>query len=119
MINKKIIGDYGEDIATKYLQKRNYKIIERNVKISYQEIDIIASIKEKIVFIEVKTRVSQYSSSGEEALNQQKIKNLKKAIIRYCGMKKIDIDDVNFDLIVVNINKINKIAKIKHYLAIF
>ena len=56
MIKKKL-GNLGEEIATKYLEKHNFKIIKRNFYCRQGEIDIIAKDKEEIVFIEVKTEV--------------------------------------------------------------
>ena len=119
MNKRKIIGQYGEDIASKYLIRNNYEIIERNRKISYQEIDIIAKIKQEIVFVEVKTRTLGQSGGAEESINTNKVKNIKKAIGAYVYENSIDIDKARFDVIVVNINKINKVANIKHYIAIF
>ena len=46
----------GEDIAVNYLKKKGYKIIERNFRKGYGEIDIIALKKNVLVFVEVKTR---------------------------------------------------------------
>ena len=48
-------GDKGEAYAAKYLKKHKYKIIARNYKKPYGEIDIIAENKEVIAFVEVKT----------------------------------------------------------------
>ena len=54
----KIIGNYGEDIAVKFLQKNKYKIIERNFLCKCGEIDIIAKDKNILVFVEVKSRTN-------------------------------------------------------------
>ena len=54
------IGRIGEDAAAKFLKKQGYKIIVRNVRFSHNEIDIIASDCEFLVFAEVKTR-TEYS----------------------------------------------------------
>ncbi len=116
---KQRIGFFGEKLAGKYLMNKGYKIIERNKKLSYQEIDIIANIKNKIVFIEVKTRTNNKSGFAEEAINRNKIKNIKKAIASYVYLEKLNLDNAQFDVIVVNIDKLNKVAKIKHYLKIF
>lgn len=119
MTYRQIVGKFGEDLAVQHLLKKGYKIIERNKKISYQEIDIIANIKNKTVFIEVKTRTNNSSGFAEEAINRNKVKNMKKAIASYVYLKKLNLDRAQFDVIVVNIDKLNKIAKIKHYLKIF
>ncbi len=56
MYIKKEIGKIGEDLATSYLIKEKYKIIQRNFICRQGEIDIIAhdTIKKELVFIEVK-----------------------------------------------------------------
>ncbi|KKP86331.1 MAG: hypothetical protein UR87_C0022G0011 [candidate division CPR3 bacterium GW2011_GWE2_35_7] len=36
------LGDLGEEIASNYLKKKGYKILERQYKSQYGEIDIIA-----------------------------------------------------------------------------
>ncbi len=108
------IGSFGENLACKYLSKKGYKIIGRNIKVSYQEIDIIAKIKEKIVFVEVKTRTSNMFGQADEAIYSHKIKNLKKAIGMYIGSKKIDPENINLDFIAIDINKSEKTANISH-----
>ena len=56
MLSKGEIGRHGENIVCKFLKKEGYKIIERNKHESHKEIDIIASNKDYLVFVEVKTR---------------------------------------------------------------
>lgn len=48
-------GNVGEEIATAWLKNKGYKIIERNHRRSWGEIDIIASKGGTIHFVEVKT----------------------------------------------------------------
>lgn len=56
MKNNKNIGRKGENAAARYLKKQGYKILERNIHMSHEEIDIIAKDGEHILFVEVKTR---------------------------------------------------------------
>ncbi len=56
MKRTKDIGDLGETVATKYLRKNKFKIIERNLHKGRYEIDIVAKDKEHLIFVEVKTR---------------------------------------------------------------
>lgn len=113
------IGNFGENLAKDYLIKHNYKIIAQNVKISFQEIDIIAYIKGIYVFVEVKTRTSSIYGAADEAVNNRKILNLKKAIIKYLNKANISSRNIRLDMVSIDINKIKKIAKIKHYKDIF
>ncbi len=50
------IGRLGEDMAVEFLKKNGYTVIERNFRASHNELDIIASDKKYIVFVEVKAR---------------------------------------------------------------
>jgi putative endonuclease len=50
------IGRIGEDIACRYLKDKGYRIVARNVKHPWGEIDVIVSGKKGVlVFVEVKT----------------------------------------------------------------
>lgn len=104
-MNKTAQGKYGEDLACGFLKKQGYKIIERNFRIRGGEIDIIAQDGETLVYIEVKTRSSDYFGTPQEAVTQQKIKfleraakfyrNNKKNIIKLPQLERIDVVAVN------------------------
>lgn len=67
-MNNREFGNKGEDLACEYLIKNGYKILERNKHFSKLcEIDIIAKLKDKVVFVEVKTRKSNAFGSKSEA----------------------------------------------------
>jgi len=116
---KQKVGRFGEVLACNYLIRRGYKIIEKNIKISYQELDIIARQQKKIIFVEVKTRASKILGPADEAISSQKIKSLKKAIEEYVYSKNITSKNIRLDLISIDIDRHKKIAKIKHYKDIF
>ncbi|MBI4096675.1 MAG: YraN family protein [Candidatus Levybacteria bacterium] len=77
----------GEEKACEYLKKLGFKIIERNFRKGYGEIDIIAidsSEKEKVLsFTEVKTRTSNSYGSPLEAITYWKLKSLIKTAQYY------------------------------------
>ena len=56
MKNTTSIGNQAETLACKYLEAKQYKIVERNYKDRFCEIDIVASHRDYIVFVEVKYR---------------------------------------------------------------
>lgn len=118
MSYKKEVGQFGENLACDFLQGKGYKIIGRNVKVSFQEIDIISQRGDLIVFVEVKTRTGNSFGEGELAVDSYKINNLKKAMENYSYANSFDLENVRLDLIVVDIDKSVKIANIKHYFGI-
>lgn len=71
-MNTHIKGVKGEDIAAQYLTKHDYKIIERNYKCHFGEIDIIAVNEGFAVFVEVKSRSSDKFGLPREAVSPYK-----------------------------------------------
>ncbi len=57
------IGRLGEDTAVEFLRKEGYTVIERNFRAGRNEIDIIVSDKNYLVFVEVKARTC--NANGE------------------------------------------------------
>ena len=120
MIDRKKIGAYGEDLAADFLIKKGWKIVARNLRAGYQEMDILALKDGVFAFIEVKTRLSGNNLEGADyAITSRKIGNLKKGIRKFINRNKIDENLIRLDLIAVDISKEAKIAKIKHYIDIF
>ncbi len=78
-MNKTQQGAYGEELACDFLKKQGYKILERNFRIRGGEIDIIAIEDNTLVYVEVKTRSSNYFGYPEESVTPRKIKFLERA----------------------------------------
>ena len=64
----KRLGKQGENAACRYLKRRGYKIIERNYKTRFGEVDIIARKDDTVAFIEVKTRLTDKFGAPAEAV---------------------------------------------------
>ncbi len=88
------VGKIGEDLAREYLKKQGYKIIEQNYKTKYAEIDLIAEKsagfleKNKLVFVEVRTKIGENFGSPEDTLKQNKLKKVLQNSLAYSGFKK-------------------------------
>jgi putative endonuclease len=108
------LGDKGESIASDFLEENNYKIIERNWRNSYQEIDLIALDKNTLVFVEVKTRNSNKFGTPESAITTNKQKQLFKAAEAYIEQEKVEFSDLRFDVISIQISE-KKIKEVKHF----
>ena len=106
------IGKIGENIATKYLEKLGYIIIERNFVANQGEIDIIARNEKELVFIEVKTRTNMQFGRPADAVNETKQKHLLSTVRYYLYNKHLENEFVRIDVIEVYIFK-NKF-KINH-----
>lgn len=97
--DNKIKGNLGEDIACRYLEKNDYKILDRNFTSYRGEIDIVALDKNEIVFVEVKTRTQIYCGMPSESVDYSKKKQLYKVAEYYLYANKIYDIRVRFDVI--------------------
>ena len=102
---KQKIGEFGEDLACDYLKRKGYDIVDRNVKNSYQEIDIVAKKDDIFVFVEVKTRTSDTMGEADEQINNKKLENLNNAIINYLDIHSLDEIEPRLDLIAIDIKR--------------
>ncbi len=115
-MKRKELGNLGEKIAVDYLQKENYKIIERNFYCKQGEIDIIAYRQKEIIFVEVKTRTNNLFGVPAEAVNTIKQRHIKQ-VANYFLCKNNLLDScIRFDVIEVmllkgkfNVNHIKQI----------
>ncbi len=97
-------GRKGEDIAASYLEKKGYKILERNWISGKHEIDIIAHESKYIVVIEVKARHSNFAGEPETAVTMEKQRSLIQAANTY--VRKMNItDEVRFDIVSILVVK--------------
>ena len=71
------IGNMAEGEVCRYLEKHKYKIIDRNWKTKWCEIDIVAENKGVIHFIEVKYRKSDRAGGGLAAITPKKLRQMK------------------------------------------
>ena len=69
---KKLRGDFGENAVCEYLENRGYKIIARNFRKPFGEIDIIALHNGEVAFVEVKSRKFESLTDGADAVNRDK-----------------------------------------------
>ena len=117
-INKKTnkkIGNYGEEIAAKFLKKSGYKILERNYRYSRLcEIAIVAKNKDTIVFVEVKTRTTTTFGHPFEAVGKTKLSNIFKAGLYYLQNTQESYKNYRIDVISVIGNVDDKNPKIEH-----
>jgi len=72
MNDKKSRGDFGELTACKYIKKNGYKILGKNFRTKFGEIDLIGIDDDTICFIEVKARSSSDYGSPEEFVTKRK-----------------------------------------------
>lgn len=104
----------GEELAAKFLKEKGYKIIDRNFRKGYGEIDIIAIHKNTLVFVEVKTRTSNIYGTPFEAISYFKLKSLIKTVEFYKVLNPRLPDMMRIDAISVMLDNSWNLVNIEH-----
>jgi putative endonuclease len=95
------LGERGEMAACGFLKKHGYEILEKNYKCKLGEIDVIARRKERLAFIEIKTRTSAQFGTPQEAVDLQKQEKIFKIAQWYLKEKKLLKIPVAFDVVAI------------------
>mgnify|MGYP003393032504 CR=1 FL=1 len=100
----KTTGVAGEKIASVYLKKLGYGILESNFRTPFGEIDIVAKLGRVIVFVEVKSRTT--SSLGPPYLSVTGVKkrHIIKNALFYLQRRRIPNTDWRIDIVSVKLN---------------
>lgn len=75
-MNKVAVGRRAEESAADYLRRSGYRILERNVRARFGEIDLVARQGQVLCFVEVKARSSTRFGWPEEAVTFRKRQKL-------------------------------------------
>jgi putative endonuclease len=113
--NNQTTGKIGEQKAASYLREQGYQIIETNFLKRYGEIDIVATEKNTLVFIEVRTRIGDSFGLAEESLTRHKIRSLTNSANYYKNLHPRTPDAMRIDLVAIDMTDDMEVKKIELY----
>jgi putative endonuclease len=96
--HQQILGQEGENIATKYLIDKGYIILKRNFRWGHAEVDIIAQFNSQLVVVEVKTRNTSKYGDPEQSVSLKKQQLLAQATEAYLIVNNLDLT-IRYDII--------------------
>ncbi len=113
LTQKQKVGNVGEGLACRFLEGRGFKIIERNYRKKWGELDIVAEKSEVLHFVEVKA-ISNPNFRPEDAVRAWKKQRMSRAIRTYLLDRKIsDETDFQIDIAAVFLDFTRKKARIR------
>ncbi|MFH1191504.1 MAG: YraN family protein [Candidatus Omnitrophota bacterium] len=92
-------GKAAENAASRFLKAKGYKILERNYKNKFGEIDIIAQQDGVICFVEVKARHSLKLGVPQEAVTIRKQKQICRVAVCYLKSSNLLERSARFDVL--------------------
>lgn len=111
-MNTKAIGDYGEEQACFFLEKKGFTVTHRQYKSRFGEIDIVAHNGSYLVFAEVKLRKNNSFTLPREAVTKTKQEKIIKTAEIYLSEHNFTLQP-RFDVIELYYNG-KTITKIEH-----
>lgn len=106
------MGRVAENAAVKFLRRKGYKILHRNLRLSGGEIDIVAEHRDVLVFVEVKARSSDEFGAPSEAVNERKQKKLTILALQYFAAYENAWRNCRFDVVEVYMRRDGKVERI-------
>jgi putative endonuclease len=99
---KLLLGKEGERVAERFLQRKGYKLVERNYRCPLGELDLIVLDRRVVVFVEVKTRTGHGFGSPLEAVEFRKQRKMIQAAQFFLAEKRLQHRDARFDVVGVS-----------------
>ena len=98
---KRALGDYGEDVAARFLVEKGLVLLERNWRCPEGEVDLLLRDGQTLVVCEVKTRTSLAAGTPHEAITDEKLARLKRLGERWAVERGVRPDGTRIDLVAV------------------
>jgi putative endonuclease len=117
-LDRKRLGERGEDAAAAFLERVGISVVERNWRCPAGEIDIVALDGEEIVLVEVKTRRTVAKGTPEEAVTPAKRRRYARLAAAYVQAAGISDVSVRFDVITLLVLAEDR-ALLRHHRAAF
>jgi len=108
------LGKWGEQQAVRFLKKKGCKILERNFSCPPGEVDIIARIKDVLLFVEVKTRRSADYLSPRFSVTRRKQLRIIRTAQYYLKRNRLSGQNCRFDVLEVTAGEGKRPEKIEH-----
>jgi putative endonuclease len=99
---RQFLGQTGEDLACKELERRGYAILARRYRSRFGEIDIVAKCDEVIVFVEVKARAGDDFGGGAAAVTPWKQRRIAQMAVDYLSRHNLHDQPCRFDVVTVD-----------------
>ena len=97
----KPLGDRGEALAAKHLERAGWVIADRNFRVGHREIDLVARRGEVVAFVEVKTRAGLGYGHPLESITARKRREVQQVAAAWVERHGREGDVYRFDAVSV------------------
>jgi len=112
------LGIAGEEMALSYLLEQGCRLLEKNYRCRFGEIDLIVEDGNTVVFVEVKTRSSYLFGLPQEAVGRSKRVKIRRLAQNFLLSRGLEEKSIRFDVIAVLYSKTGDL-NIEHLRGVF
>src|SRR5437870_13920239 len=102
MTGRSVLGAEGERVASRFLEARGYRILERNYRTRRGEIDLIAEDGRILVFVEVKVRLDDRFGGPAAAITRAKQARIARLAQQYLAWRRVGDRSCRFDGVLIS-----------------
>ena len=108
------MGEWGEGVASRFLQDQGYRITDTNFRCRWGEVDIVARDGDELVFVEVRTRRDTEYGTPEESITTAKAQRLVATAQEYMQRHGEEDLDWRIDLVSIRLGHGWQLRDISH-----
>ena len=111
-----VLGRAGERLALEHLERLGYRLVARNPRTRFGEIDLIVDSPRSLVFVEVKTRRSERPGAAWDSLDERKRRHVRRLAAAFLSEAagRPRRPQVRFDAIGVTIDGRGRLVCLDH-----
>lgn len=116
------LGRVGERLALEHLERLGYRLVAKNHRTRFGELDLIVGDDERLVFVEVKTRrASARAGSAIEAISHDKQRRVRARAAAWLAQTsdRPRSRELRFDVIGVTVDRHGRLVRLDHLEAAF
>jgi putative endonuclease len=113
------LGELAERVAAAFLQMNGYAILATKYNCQSQEIDLVAEVGGRIVFVEVKCRSGRGYGSPREAVGREKMRRIVHAARGFLAERNLSDTSSRFDVVEVRIERGGLSLVVEHIVGAF
>jgi putative endonuclease len=113
------VGRQGERLAEQHLLDQGARLLERNYRIDYGEIDLLLEDKDELVAVEVKTRDVQDLEQPEEAVSRRQLRRVARAMATYAMEHDLLEATWRVDVVLIVIQPDGSVLRMDHLRSVY
>lgn len=116
-MNKRSLGILGEEAAAEFVEKKGWRVLERNWRKPWGELDLICENElGLLVFTEVKAEKVRSGFIPEQHVDERKQNRLRRLVLKYIfEHPKLRNRSFRIDVIAVDFSGAGEVSAIRHH----